>query len=137
MKIAFCASMAFAKEMIEIKNKLEQKGHTIILPHNTEKYASGKWDAESKSESVENKKKYDLINKYFEVIKNSDAILIINHKKNNIPNYIGGNGLIEIAFAHVLGKKIFLLNPIPEISYSDEIKAMSPIVLNGRLEEIK
>jgi len=137
MKIAFCSSMAFAKEMIEAKKQLENLGHSITLPHNTEKYASGEWGQEAKSESVANKKKYDLIKNYFEVIKNSDAILIINYKKNNIPNYIGGNSLIEIAFAHVLGKKIFLLNPIPEISYSDEIKAMSPVILNGKLEEIK
>jgi len=56
--------------------------------------------------------------------------------KNGIGNYIGGNTLIEMAFAHVLNKKIFLLNPVPEISYKDEIIAMQPIILNGNLEKI-
>ena len=35
-----------------------------------------------------------------------------------------------------INKKIFLLNNIPEISYSDEIKAMKPIVLNGGISSI-
>ena len=34
-----------------------------------------------------------------------------------------------MGFAHVLNKKIYLLNNIPEMSYSDEIRAMQPIVL--------
>jgi predicted RNA-binding protein with PUA domain len=42
-----------------------------------------------------------------------------------------------MAFAYVLDKKIFLLNPIPKISYSDEIYAMKPIILNGDLTKIK
>jgi len=45
--------------------------------------------------------------------------------------------LIEIAFAHVLDKKIYLLNPVPNISYSDEIEAMKPVILNGKLDNIK
>lgn len=42
-----------------------------------------------------------------------------------------------MAFAHVLNKKIFLLNPIPQINYSDEIEAMNPIILNHDLSKIK
>ncbi len=42
-----------------------------------------------------------------------------------------------MAFAHVLGKKIFLLNSIPKMSYSDEIEAMKPIIINNNLEIIK
>ena len=56
--------------------------------------------------------------------------------KNNIKNYVWGNSLIEIAFAHVLWKKIFLLNSIPEMNYSDEIEAMNPFILNGNLDLI-
>jgi len=42
-----------------------------------------------------------------------------------------------MGFAHVLHKKIFLLNDIPDLSYTDEISAMRPICLNGKLEDIK
>jgi predicted RNA-binding protein with PUA domain len=41
-----------------------------------------------------------------------------------------------MGFAYVLGKKIFLVNPIPDLNYKDEIKAMNPIVLNGNIKLI-
>ena len=57
--------------------------------------------------------------------------------KNGIKNYIGGNTLMEMGFAHVNDKKIFLLNPIPEeVSYADEIKAMVDVVINGDLNRV-
>jgi len=36
MKITICGSMAFAKEMIDYKNKLESMGHFVIIPSSTE-----------------------------------------------------------------------------------------------------
>lgn len=69
--------------------------------------------------------------------KKVDAVLIVNNEKNEIPSYVGGNGLIEMAFAHVLGKKIFLWNSIPKMNYTDEIEAMNPIALNKSLDNIK
>lgn len=133
MKLAICGSMNFAKDMLEIKNNLEKSGNFVIVPANVEKYADGTIDIENKWEKIE----FDLIRSYFDKIKSCDAILVINKDKNNILNYIGGNSLIEIAFAYVLNKKIFLLNPIPKINYSDEIEAMQPIILNGDLSKIK
>jgi len=44
--------------------------------------------------------------------------------------------LIEMAFAYVLNKKIFLLNPAPRMSYSDEIEAMKPIIINEDLNQV-
>ncbi|PIU29824.1 hypothetical protein COT07_04095 [Candidatus Woesearchaeota archaeon CG07_land_8_20_14_0_80_44_23] len=125
--------MAFAKEMLEIKQKLEKQNHVVIVPANTEKYANGIIDVENKWEKIE----FDVICAYFEEIKKTDAILVINKDKNNIKNYIGGNSLIEIAFAHVLNKKVFLLNPVPQMDYSDEIEAMKPVILNGDLSKIR
>lgn len=78
-----------------------------------------------------------MIRGYFNIIKNSDAVLAINIKKNGIDNYIGGNTFLELGFGYVLGKKIYLLNPIPNMSYSDEIKAFEPIILNGDLSKIR
>ncbi len=132
MRIAICGSLAFAKEMLEVKSKLESEGNIVTLPKNVERYADGTIDVENKWEKVQ----LDVIKKYFDEIKNSDAILVVNKDKNGIKNYIGGNGLIEIAFAHVNNKKIFLLNPIPEMHYSDEIKSMNPIILNRDLSKI-
>jgi hypothetical protein len=136
MKIVICGSMIFAKEMVASKNKLESLGHEVILPHNTELYASGTFVPETRKESTENKIKDDLIRGHFNTIKDSDAVLAMNFDKNGIKNYIGGNTLMEIGFAHVLNKKIFLLNPIPEIQYRDEIEAVQPIIINNNLDLI-
>ncbi|MBI3037115.1 hypothetical protein HYY73_05205 [Candidatus Woesearchaeota archaeon] len=44
---------------------------------------------------------------------------------------------MEIGFAHVLNKKIFLMNSIPEIEYyKSEIEAVKPIIINGNLFKI-
>ena len=47
-----------------------------------------------------------------------------------VENHIGGNTFLEMAFACVLNKPIYLLNPIPELSYTSELEAMEPIVLD-------
>ena len=133
MKIVICGSLSFAKEMIKIKNELEKIGQEVVIPTNAENYAKGTIDVENKLEKIQ----LNVIKTYYGKIKNSDGVLIINKDKNNIKNYIGGNGLIEMAFAHVLNKKIFLLNEIPKMSYSDEIEAMKPIILNNNLNLIK
>jgi len=124
--------MQFGKEMVEIKQKLEGLGHAVVLPKNIEQYASGEKKIEGKWEKQED----DLFKNYWNEIKASDAVLIVNITKNGIENYVGGNTLIEMAYAHILDKKIYLLNPIPEMNYKDEIEAMNPLVLNNDLLKI-
>ncbi len=132
MEIAIVGSMSTASKMIQIKNELEKMDHKVILPRHTKKFADGVLSKRTSSESVKNKIENDLIRDYFNKIKSSNAILVVNETKNEIKNYIGGNAFLEMGFAHVLDKKIFLLNPIPEnLPYSDEIKAMQPVVLRG------
>ncbi|MDD5625802.1 MAG: hypothetical protein PHG83_01400 [Patescibacteria group bacterium] len=132
MKIAICGSIAFSKEILETQKILEAKGFVVIVPKDILKYAEGEVSHEDKWAKIEG----DVFKEYFEEIKKCDAVLVINKDKNNIENYIGGNSLIEMAFAHILNKKIFLLNPIPKINYTDEIEAMKPIILNGDLDKI-
>lgn len=133
MKIAICGSMQFGGEMIRIKRELERFGHAVVLPKDTERYASGEKRVEGKWE----KQAGDLFRNYWNEIKGSDAVLVVNLTKNGIENYLGGNALIEMAYAHVLGKKIYLLNPVPEINYRDEIEAMRPTVIHGDLALIR
>jgi nucleoside 2-deoxyribosyltransferase len=78
-----------------------------------------------------------LIRDYFGEIKNADAVLIVNIDKNGIKNYIGGNSFLEMGFAHVLDKKLYLYDDIPDLSYKDEMVAMQPIVINQDLSKIK
>ena len=136
MKIVICGSMTFSKSMIGIEKELVEIGHAVVIPRYTKEYAELELAEEIHSESVKNKVEHDLIRDYFNKIKNSDAILIVNKNKNKIKNYIGGNSFLEMGFAHILNKKIFLLNSIPEMIYTDEIKAMQPIVLEGDLTKL-
>jgi hypothetical protein len=72
-----------------------------------------------------------------ELIKDNDAILVLNFEKNNIPNYIGGATFLEIFRGFDYGKKIFLYNPVPSNMLKDEIEGMNPVVINGDLNLIQ
>lgn len=145
MKITICGSISSSPKMIEVANELAGFGHTVELPFSTRRIMNGELtlDEYLKEVEINGDKKFrkeadvDVIKEHYEFIKNSDAILVVNIDKNGIENYIGGNVLMEIGFAYVLGKKIFPLNPIPEMGYKDEIIAMKPIILNGDLSKIK
>lgn len=136
MKIAICASATFARDAIKIKKELEKLGHEVIAPHNFHLYANGRLAPETHEESIKNKVKDDLIRGYFDLIGESDAIFVINKDKNGIKNYIGGNTFLEIGFAHALNKKVFLLNPVPDMLCADEILAIEHIIINNDLSKI-
>lgn len=127
--------------MVEYRNKLNDLGHEGIIHPWYEKLAAGEMPElmeRIEKEHASVKKQYDFIRWYYNAIVDSDAILVLNFDKKEIKNYIGGNTLMEIGFAHVNNKKVFLLNPPPkEISYIDEIEAMVDIILDGELEKIK
>ncbi|MCK9393314.1 MAG: hypothetical protein WCX30_00145 [Candidatus Paceibacterota bacterium] len=137
MKIVICGSMTASKEMIEAEKKLQELGHEVVLPEFTYIYANMDTADEMHAASARNKVEYDLIRGYFEKIKDSDAILVVNIEKNNIKGYIGGNTFLEMGFALILNKLIYLSNEIPNLNYRDEIAAMNPIVLNGDFARIK
>ncbi len=140
MKVTICGSVKFAKEIVSIYNQLRDLGHEPLM-HKCMFGIADETEKELINEIAhdhgEAKRKHGFIKWWHDCIKNSDAILVCNFDKNGIKNYIGGNTLLEIGFAHVNDKKVFLLNPIPEeIPYSDEIKAMVDVVLNGDLTKI-
>ncbi|MEI8143754.1 MAG: hypothetical protein WCG48_04040 [Candidatus Berkelbacteria bacterium] len=145
MKIAVCGSIGVSDKLIEVAETLEKNGHEVNLPYYTKKIKNGEMTLDefniAKDESGDTKFREmateDLIKRYYRVIGESDAIVVVNTDKNGIKNYIGGNTLMELGFAYVLDKKIFLLSPIPEMSYTDEIVAVKPIVINNDLGEIK
>lgn len=140
MRITICGSSTFRKEKDELKTKLEKLGIKVYLDQYTIKLAQGKLKnflKQVQKDHASIKQRYSLIQTYFQEIKNSDAILIANYTKNNIKNYIGANTFLEMGFAFVLNKKIFLLNNIPDQKYiSDEIKVFSPIILKNNLTKI-
>lgn len=141
MKITICGSSKFRHEMVENMEKLQALGHNVIVHEHYIKSVKG--EMPELMERVERehaalKREQNYIKWYHNAIKSSDAILVLNFEKNGIENYIGGNTLMEIGFAHVNDKKIFLYNPIPTgVSYVDEIEAMTDVIINGDLNLIK
>ncbi len=146
MKITICGSIAFIDEMQEAKKKLEELGHDVRMPPteitseegsaiSVKEYYRMRKAADANDAWVW-KQKEELIHEHFRKIEWADAILVTNFLKNGIPNYIGGNTLVEMGLALYLKKKIFLLNPIPGVSYTEEILGMHPVVLNGDLSVI-
>jgi hypothetical protein len=142
MKIAICGSLNFTYEIKGISDKLSKMGFKVSMPISSEKILRGEFSLDEIKREKENGSfseraiKYDSIRAFWNVIKDSDAILIANFDKNGVKNYIGGNTFLEMGFAHVLNKKIFIFNDIPEMAYTDEIKAMEPSVLRGDLNLI-
>jgi len=143
MKIAVCGSLNFTYEIKEIADKLKELGFEVHIPFGCERILKGEFSFEEIKKEKENGQfsnraiKYDAIRKYWDIIDWSDAILVANFDKKGIQGYIGGNSFLEMGFAHILNKKIFLLNDIPKMVYSDEIKAMQPLILNENLSRIK
>ena len=139
MKIVICGSIKFADRLVEIYHELEKLGHEPMM--HEKMFAIARGELNEVKDGVEHytvKKENKYIKVWYDLIVSGDAIVVGNFDKNGIKNYIGGNTLMEIGFAHVNDKKIFLLNPIPEdVSYVDEIKAMVDVVLNGDLTKIK
>jgi len=137
MKIAICGSMVFAEKMIQIKGELEEIGHEVFISQFAEGYL-GKNEKDKEKLAIDDKNDHDAIRKFWELIKKSDAILVLNYDRKGIENYIGGNTLMEIGFAHVLYKKIFLMNPVPDIEYyRSEIEAVRPVIIGQNLNNIK
>lgn len=136
MKIIICGSISAAEEIIKVRYELQQRGHVVEIPEGVKKDELRNRTNVSSSEKANDKIKFDLIRRYFEKIKQHDAVLIVNPERKGIKGYIGGNTLIEMAFAHVLGKKLFVLYPLPEMSYTSEMLAMQPLLLNGDLKKL-
>lgn len=134
MTITICASIKFFDQALEVQRQLERMGHTVLMPI---KAAGVDYWSEDNTGRVHAKKELGLISEHMDKIERSDAILVLNITKGDIEHYIGANTFLEIGFAHYRGKKIYLLNPIPDQKYiMDEMLTVEPIVLNGDLTKI-
>ncbi len=129
--------MQFTEKMLETRDELIKLGHDAFVT-DLHKALVGKTDEEKEKIKLHQKYNMDAIREFWRAMQGADAVLVLNYDKNGIKNYIGGNTLMEIGFAHVLNQKVFLLNPIPEIPYyKTEIEAVKPIIVNGGLSLIK
>lgn len=129
--------MQFTDKMVEYCDQLKKLGHDAFVT-DLHKSMIGKNAEQIEEIKIHQKNNMDAIREFWRAMQGADAVLVLNFDKNGIENYVGGNTLMEIGFAHVLNQKIFMLNPIPEMPYcKSEIEAVRPIVINGDLSLIK
>ena len=143
MKITICGSISSTPKIKEVSDKLLAMGHKTDLPYTSLKIINGEITLEeylkekaSNGDGIFRKIKEDLIKRYYDKIKICDAIIVLNLDKNGIKNYIGGNVFLEMGFAYTSDKPIYLYNDLPDMIYTDELKAMQPIIINGDLSKI-
>jgi len=135
MKIFICASKHLYGKIPPIKNALEAMGHVITLPNS---YERPMMEEEMKQKGREEhiKWKSEMLRRQIQKVRDNDAVLVINCEKNGQANYIGGATFLEIFCAFEYDKKIYLLNPIPENIFRDELIAINPIILDGDIHNI-
>lgn len=145
MKIVICGSIDFTPKIKEVADMLEGSGHEVVIPITSQRILNGELTMEefkkekqkSGDGAFRRKIKDDVIKRYYKIIGESDALVVLNLEKNGVKNYIGGNTFLEMGFAYVLGKNIYLYNGIPDLSYKEEILAMQPVVISGDISKIK
>lgn len=136
MKIGVGGSMQHIEKILEIAEKLRAQGYDVFTPQNPHRYV-GKTYGEKEEVKLDEKYNHDAIREFWKPMQDADALVVANYDKNGVKNYIGGNAFLEMGFAHVLGMRIFLMNPIPDNPYyGTEIIAMKPTILNGDLSKI-
>lgn len=123
--------MKLKERMHEIEAGLKALGFNAFLPNMDETS-----DYSSMTETEQYGFKNRMIVDHFNKIKEGDAVLILNDRLKDIDNYIGANSFLEIGFAFFLGKKIYILNNLPQQPNTVEIGGMMPICLNGDLNKI-
>lgn len=137
MKIGIIGSMQYTEKLLEARDELIKRGYNAFVTNLADPFI-GKTDEEKETIKIHQKNNLDAIREFWRLMQGADAVLVMNFDKHGIKNYIGGNTLMEIGFAHVLDQKIFLYNPIPEIQYyKSEIEAVKPIIINGDYSLIK
>lgn len=106
--------MTFFSHMKKLADDLKLQGFQVFLPTQEEiNFASM-----TTEEKVKAKRQY--IREHMDRIRNSQAVIIANYRKNGILGYVGPNTLIEIAFAEAFGKPIYFLEiPGPQACYDE------------------
>jgi hypothetical protein len=140
--VTICSSADFYGQAVEIQETLIELGCKVIVPATAERMKkSGDYDVTHYKTWFGIKddyhKKTALMEGHFAEVAKADAILVINHEKHGVANYIGGNVLMEMALAFYLRKPIFVLNEIPtESAFLEEIIGLNPIVLHGKADKL-
>src|SRR2546425_644914 len=119
MKVMISGSMAFAEDMVKAKKELEALGHTVLVPHDIETHLENPEFVDDLSGNYQHVVETDIMRKCFDLVAESDAVLVLNLDRKGVSGYIGTSTLMEIGLAYYLQKKLFLYKDIP---HWDEVR---------------
>ncbi|MDO8460914.1 MAG: hypothetical protein Q7S38_00565 [bacterium] len=140
MKVLIIGSMAFVKDMVDVRKQLKKMGHTANIPYGIKPHLKDKKFVDNLEANIKFCIKNNVMKRNFDLVVKNDAVLVLNKKRNAIDGYIGVSALMEMAIAHHNNKKVFLMHEIPHFSHyrwAHEVAIMQPIVLNGDLSKIE
>ncbi|MEX1111947.1 MAG: hypothetical protein WEC84_00640 [Candidatus Andersenbacteria bacterium] len=140
MKIMICGSMSFAKEMLELQKHLQNFGHAVEVPCDTDLHIENPDLIDQLEENREHVIENNILRKCFDLLAGSDAVIFLNLPKNGIEGYVGTSSLMELGLAYYLKKKIYLMYPCPdpkEYRWAHEVAVIRPEILNGDIEPLR
>ncbi len=135
MKVFLICSKRFYAKLPPIVTELERAGHVLTMPNSYEN-PEDEDHYRTLGVSEHSKWKAEKINHSKAVVRETDAVLVLNFEKEGVPNYIGGATFLEMYDAFCLNKKIFLYNPVPTGILFDEIMGFEPTVVYGDLSRV-
>lgn len=141
--ITICSSASFYKQALEAEEELQKYGFRVLIPDTAKLMKQeNNFDVSVYKTWFTNDsywdKKTEFIERHFQKVLESDAILVLNYEKNGVTGYIGGNVLMEMAIAFHYKKPIFVLHPVNEkLPVYEEVLGMKPFFLNGEFRNLK
>jgi hypothetical protein len=123
MRILIQCSKRFYGRIPDIEKSLKSMGIEVILPNSYDDLTM-ELKMMEKGEAAHRAWKSKMFAQSREKIGKCDAILVLNYKKDDTDNYIGGGTFLEIYEAFMQHKMIFLMNPINEGAFYDELISM-------------
>ena len=139
MKIMICGSMSFAKEMLETQRQLQELGHQVDVPCDTEEFISGRQHADNLEADRQHCVENDIMRKCFDLVAAADAVLVVNYPRHGVDGNIGTSALMELGLAYHLKKKLFLLYPIPSsetVRWAHEVSIFQPTIIHADLTKV-
>jgi hypothetical protein len=138
MKIFLASSYAFVNDYVALAQQLQEQGHTVILPEQTDEFLKGtttnNWAEKADPQHIREMRLQSC-----DKIKDADCLLIANYEKKGIAGHIGSGVFMKMSIGFFLRKPLFVLYPLPspqEVKCIDEILIMNPTILNGDLSKI-
>lgn len=132
--------MSNASKIKAVKLILEDKGIDVLATKDLDHMIDNPGLTQSLEEDFKHCIENNILRDAFDLIAQSDAVLVLNYPKNGTKGYCGTSVQMELGLAYYLRKKIYLLDPLP--SYEDqrwafEVAIFQPTVLNGDLSKIE